>query len=267
MKGKVSVAALCAALMLPWVSAVAQKPPPDKGVKHPAGVNWQGQVLKATGSGAPDMKAQNPAQARLGAERAAKLDAFRNLLEQAKGLHVSAGRTVGDEMANDEIRGRVEGAVKGFTVTNKRYYSDSGVELDVEVPLGLLTDALLPRDGGGARAALKLDGSPTHTGLVIDARGLKVSPSLAPRLLDEAGAPLYGAEVLSDDARKLAGVAAWARSLEEAKKLERVGGNPLVLRATRAQGSDLVLGAEDVKKLTDHNNSYLADGRVVIVAQ
>ncbi len=264
MKGKVWIAALCAALVVPWGIAGAQKGPPNKGEKRPDGVNWQGQVLFATGSGAPDMKAQNPAQARLGAERAAKLDAFRNLLEQAKGLHVSAGRTVGDEMANDEIRGRVEGAVKGFTITNKRYYSDSGVEIDVEVPLGMLTDALLPR--GESKVALKTEGAPTHTGLVIDARGLKVTPSLAPRVVDEAGAPLYGAEVLSESARKV-GVAAWVRTVEEARKQERVGDNPLVLRASRADGSALVLPAEDAKKLTDHNNRYLAEGRVVIVAQ
>ena len=53
--------------------------------KPPQGVNWSGQIVKATGAGAPDLKAQNAAQARLGAERAALTDAFRNLLAQVKG--------------------------------------------------------------------------------------------------------------------------------------------------------------------------------------
>ena len=109
------------------VSAFAQQGQKTHPEKPPAGVNWQGQVLKATGSGAPDMRASNPAQARLGAERAAKLDAFRNLLEQAKGLQVQSGRTVEDELKRDEIKGRVEGVIKGFKVTNKRYFSDNGV--------------------------------------------------------------------------------------------------------------------------------------------
>ena len=61
--------------------------------KSEGSVNWEGQVLKATGSGAPDMKATSPAQARLGAERAAQLDALRNLLAQAKGIRISAGRS------------------------------------------------------------------------------------------------------------------------------------------------------------------------------
>src|SRR5206468_1614979 len=64
--------------------------------KPAPGVSWAGQVVKATGSGAPDLKSANPAQARLGAERAAQMDAFRALLTQVKGISISAGHTVGD---------------------------------------------------------------------------------------------------------------------------------------------------------------------------
>ncbi|MBX5483411.1 MAG: LPP20 family lipoprotein [Myxococcaceae bacterium] len=235
--------------------------------KSEAGVNWEGQVIKATGSGAPDMKAANPAQARLGAERAAQMDAFRNLLEQVKGIQISAGRTVGDAMAsNDEIRGKVEGVIRGFKITAKRYFSDSGVEIDVEVPLAALTGALVPTGESGV--ALKTEGAQTNTGLVVDARGIKdLSPALAPRLVDESGKAVYAADVLSEEARKAYGVAAWAKSIEDAKKSERVGAHPLVVKAARATGSDLVLSADDVKKLGESNNSYLAEGRVIIVTQ
>src|SRR5687768_9122060 len=79
------------AVSLTAFAQAATKPSPvsEKG-KAVQGVNWEGQVLKATGSGAPDPRAATPAQARLGAERAAKLDAFRNLLEQARGVQLSA---------------------------------------------------------------------------------------------------------------------------------------------------------------------------------
>src|SRR4051794_34607319 len=61
----------------------------------PGGVDWKGQVLTATGSGAPNMRATSAAQARLGAERAAKLDALRNLLEQVKGVQLTSTKKVG----------------------------------------------------------------------------------------------------------------------------------------------------------------------------
>ncbi len=57
-------------------------------------INWGEQVIRATGSGAPNPDAPNVAAARLGAERAAKADALRNILETVKGaigLDVSKG--------------------------------------------------------------------------------------------------------------------------------------------------------------------------------
>jgi hypothetical protein len=230
-----------------------------------AGINWEGQVLRATGSGAPDLKAANPAQARLGAERAAKLDAFRNLLEQAKGIQVSAGRTVGDEWARDDAKGRVEGAIKGYKVVARRYFSDSGVELDVEVPLAALTAALAPAQDPAI--VLNAEGAAKYTGLVVDARGLGLKPVLAPRLVDTAGKALYGLAVLTEEARGTAGVAAWFDSLDAARKAARVGDKPLVVKAAQLQGSDLVLNAEGARALAEANTRFLAEGRVVIVTQ
>jgi hypothetical protein len=102
---------------------------------------------------------------------------------------------------------------------------------------------------------------------VVDARGLGVKPVLAPRLVDAGGKALYGAGALSAEARQSAAVAAWAASLEAAKKSALVGAQPLVVKAASAKGSDLVLSAEDAARLSGANNSFLAEGRVVIVTQ
>ena len=235
----------------------------EKEAKPTPGVNWQGQVVKATGAGAPDMRAANPAQARLGAEKAAQMDAFRNLLQQVKGIQIKAGKTVGDEMAKDEIRGKVEGLVRGYKVTAKRYFSDSGVEVDVEVPLSSLTEIFV--EPAATQLAVKSEGEKKNTGLVIDARGLTVTPALSPRLLDEAGKQLYGVEAMTAEARKSSAVAAYVKSLDDAKKNQRAGENPLIVKASKAQGTDLVLTADDAKKIAQENSSYLAEGRVVIV--
>lgn len=237
--------------------------------KAEAGVNWGGQVIKATGSGAPDMKATSPAQARLGAEMAAKMDAFRNLLSQVKGIQISGGKTVGDAMGQDELRGKVEGVIRGYKVTGKRYYSDNGVEMDVEVPLAALADAIVPEKTGAdaTKLACQDKGEKKNTGLIVDARGLEVSPALSPRILDESGNTLYAADCVKDEAMKSSGVAGYIENLDNAKKDLRVGDKPLVLKAKAIQGSDLVLSADDVKKLGEGNNSYLAEGRVVIVTK
>ncbi len=231
--------------------------------KTAAGVNWGGQMVRATGGGAPDLSVKNPAQARLGAERAALLDAMRNLLGQVKGISITAEKKMDDAMKDDKVRARVEGLVRGYKVVGKRYFSDNGVEIDIEVPLAMLTEAFDPE--AAQQLVVKVEGEKTNTGLVIDARGLKVTPGLSPRVLDEGGKALYSVDSLSADARKVSGVASYVQSLDEAKKSLKAGDKPLVLKATKANGTDLQLDPADAQKLLATNASFLAEGRVVIV--
>jgi hypothetical protein len=235
---------------------------PAAALSEPGSVDWQKRVGRCTGSGAANLKdaAGNPAVARIGAERAARLDALRNCLEVMKGVTVSGTQTVGSAIgADSSVRGSVEGAVRGFRTVATRYFSDGGVEIDVEVPLDAVGDALLPR----AAAALAATGP---TSLVVDATGLKVAPALAPRLLDEGGKELYGASALGESARRGGGVAAYARSLDAARRdlATRLGDRPLVVKAVRAQGTDLVLAAADAAAFAVRP-PYLAEGRVIIV--
>lgn len=232
--------------------------------KSVPGISWGGQLIKASGAGAPDLSVKNPAQARLGAERAALLDGMRNLLAQVKGIQIDSERKMDDAMKDEKIRVRVETLLRGYKVIGKRYFSDGGLELDLEIPLALLTEVFDPEplqvlDG------LKVDGEKTSTGLVIDARGLKVTPALSPRLLDQGGKALYSVDALSPEARKLSGVASYVQSLEEAKKSLKAGDKPLVLKAAKANGSDLQLDSASALKLLATNSDFLAEGRVVIV--
>ncbi len=269
------------------VFAVAQSP--KDAQRPPQGMNWEGQVVRATGAGAPDMKASSPAQARLGAERAALLDAFRNLLSQVKGVQVDGTRKMNDVMQADEVRARVEGLIKGYKVTNKRYFSDNGVEIDVEVPVTMLTDILdpdatqmfavpaspekkppekaveKPAEPSKAPDAVAKAEVGSGTGLVIDARGLKLMPALLPRVLDETGKPLYTVDSLSADARKTTGVAAYVQSLDEARKSLKAGDKPMVIKAAKANGADVLLPQDEAKKLVSMNPPFLAQGKVVIV--
>jgi len=94
-----------------------------------------------------------------------------------------------------------------------------------------------------------------------------VLPALAPRLLDEAGKEVYGAARINKDALNRHGVAGYTTSMEAAMKDARVADKPMVikpLRINEANGSDLVLGAEDVQKLAKLA-SLIGDAKVVII--
>jgi hypothetical protein len=250
------------ALVIAIAALPLSVPAEPGGAAAPGGIDWQRRVVKCTGTGAPNLKdaAGNVAVARIGAEKAAKLDALRSCLEVLKGVAITQGQTVGGAMAADPgVRGAVEGTVRGFRETAKRYFSDGGVELDVEVALEGVADAVLPR-----AAAAPAPAGPTS--LVVDAAGLKVAPALSPRLLDESGRELYGAAALGEAARRSAGVAAYARSLDSARRdlSARLGDKPLVVKAVRAQGSDLVLPADAAAALAGRP-AFLSEGRVVIL--
>jgi hypothetical protein len=229
-------------------------------------INWTDKTVTATGSGAPNLKSSNVAAARLGAERAAKLDAFRNILEAVKGAKVSGKQTVGAAMeSSPEVKSRVEGVIKDFKVLDTKYYSDGGVDLIVQVPLSGIADAIVPASTAAAPAANAASGD--ATGIIINAKGLGVAPALAPRILDEKGAELYGPQTVSKDAMRANGVAAYSRSLDQAMKDGRISGKPMVIKAMKVSepgSSDLVISGADAQKLGTLV-SVLQQGKVIIV--
>jgi len=92
--------------------------------------------IRATGYGAPPplKPGATPAQVRLMAERAAKADAYRNLLERVKGVRIEGETTVQDFIArNDVIRTRVDGVLRGARVISSRVMPDKTYEVELEV--------------------------------------------------------------------------------------------------------------------------------------
>ena len=119
--------------------AYAPPPPP------PPPIVRQEVTLRAKGAGAPPTKAVNAAQARLMTERAAKVDGYRNLLEQAYGLQVSGSTSVRDFVTqSDTIRTQLDAFIRGAKVVDTRYLDDGSVETEMEITLGKEFWALFP---------------------------------------------------------------------------------------------------------------------------
>jgi hypothetical protein len=98
-------------------------------------INWTQGKVTAKGSGAPPTGA-TLSQARIMAERAAKADALRNLLEAVKGVRVDAETTVESfTTKSDRVMTRVSGIVIGAREVGKRYLSDGSVEITMEINL------------------------------------------------------------------------------------------------------------------------------------
>ncbi len=234
-------------------------------------INWAEQIVRASGSGAPNPDAPNIAAARLGAERAAKADALRNILETVKGVRIDSQTLVVNAMTqSDVIRTQVQGIVRGARVVNTRYLSDGAVEVTVEIPMaGPLTQIVLPPTSFGTQSVPK-EGSAVYTGVVFDSRGLSIRPAMAPKVLDEDGREVYGSAFVSAEWAAKYGIVGYVKDLDAAKKNDRVAANPLVVKAVKISGSggsDLVISNADAQGLKDmsKNLSFLEQCRVLVV--
>jgi hypothetical protein len=84
---------------------------------------------------------RNPAQQRLLAIRAAKLDAYRALTEQVYGLKVEANATVADMVVqNDTFRSRVEGVIFGATLVSITPAGDDTYEVTLTLDRPVVQD-------------------------------------------------------------------------------------------------------------------------------
>ena len=237
----------------------------------PEGVDWTRRVVCAKGIGAVNPR-HPAAAARPGALRAAQQTALRNALELVKGVPLRSNTTVAQSMAeSDEVRSRVEGFVKGFAFSAPRYMDDLTVEVVARVPLDGLADLVLPADFAARPASPATHNGSGWTGLVVDARGLGLHPALAPRLIGEDSAEIYGPAQIDRSWAVRHGVAAYARTEEAARSLkERVGDNPAFVKALRANGeakTDAVLAPDDAAALRRDpaSRQILSEARVVFV--
>jgi len=235
-------------------------------------VNWSANVIRGVGSGAPNADAPNIAVARLGAERAAKLDAMRNILETVKGVRIDSQTTVMNfTTQSDVINSQIAGFVKGARVVKTRYLSDGGVEVIIEAPIsGGLADTVYGNIGGLGTVSVPKTGNAVYTGLIIDARGTGARPAMSPKIIDEEGKEVYGSAYVSRDFAVKQGIVGYARDVNAARQNERVAANPIVvkgLKTTGAGSSDIVISNSDAAGLRDasKNMSFLEQTRVIII--
>lgn len=243
--------------------AFAQSEPVVERLQH-GEVNWTDKTVLATGSGAPNLKLSNVAQIRLNAERAAELSAYKNIIEALKGVRVTAQSLGGDQLGKTQIRAQVEGLLRGCKKVDTRYFSDYGVDVVVKCPLdGALAAVLHPQ---GDYKPVELKGEKTVTGLIVDATDLNVKPSLAPRIVAEDGTEIYSQSIVKPAALQKSGTIAYYSSIDHAKKSDRVGDQPLVVKAIglAEDSGELRIAAADAAKIKSANLWFLTEGRVAV---
>jgi outer membrane protein FlgP len=148
-----AVASLCACQSLPTAFGQLSAPAPvalapsatPSNVEIPASslpLVEKRESLTATGYAVISVQNHRvPAQQRLLAIRAAKLDAYRSLTEQVYGLRMDATATVADMVVqNDTFRSRVEGVIYGASLVSITPAGDDTYETTLSLDKSTVQD-------------------------------------------------------------------------------------------------------------------------------
>ncbi|RMD87214.1 MAG: hypothetical protein D6813_13855 [Calditrichaeota bacterium] len=257
------------------------------GVKALA--NYEHQYMEFEASATVDMKEmENEVQAELMAKSAAELRAYAEAAKFISGVMVGAVYNAEKTLAKDE---QVIGKVEKTLVKFARKIEDK-VEWRNNVPLATVKLGVLFQNKNGLidmvipaiiEQTHQLGISPyqpqsninppgnLYTGVIIDARGLNVSPSIAPMILTGTeNRQVYGSLTVSRDYAVQNGIVGYYKTMEAAKSdVNRVGNNPLVIQAekTAINNHHLCINETDATRIygADLQSGFLKECRVGIV--
>ena len=114
---------------------------------------------------------------------------------------------------------------------------------------------------------VKQDGP--FTGLLIDARKIKLTPCLAPELMSEDGKRVYGMGIADDKYVCQTGLVGWTKTIKPARANIRIGDKPLLVAARQvSEGNRIVISNNDANLIgLADGGAILGKGRVVIAVE
>ena len=240
-----------------------------QSVTTPAGasgtIDWTAGWIKVTGYGVPGPHASTEAQGKLLARDAAIADAQWRLLEIINGVHVTGAATVLDHMASTAVRTGIEESIKRFQITEeswnvptKRFlffftrqgnWQEGEYQVTIIYNLQGLLLTFYPEESEVSPGEEPTEFvEPTkYTGIVIDARGQGVQPSLYIKLVDSQSNPVAEAVAISYVPSAGYRLSIPDMSVAKAKNDPRVGDNPLEIKALgiAEMGYTLVISQTD----------------------
>ena len=230
-------------------------------------VDWTKEEIRARGIGIAPKYAKTAGQITALAREAAIVAAERNLLKVINGVQIISETKVVDlVLASDIIKTRVSGLLRGAVIVSEKPFGEDGYEIVLAVNLC----------GGKVSLSQSIDLSaqfidinpetivspeetivePTpdpvvepikepvppktppngYSGLVIDCRGLGLTASMCPRILDQSDENLWAMLEVSAEVINSRGIAGYFQSLDDKLIGDRVGKNPLVVKALSVSG-------------------------------
>lgn len=251
---------LSVALLLPALARGAEPVDVRRAVSGGAVLNWTTMEIEASASAL----GTGVAGSQEATEQQARRQIGPAIASACRAIPINPDLT-STQLADQPELGKVlNNRVKLWAVAEARYYASGRVHLEGRLSLSLF---LRPWTLTAASPRPEMPTVSSYTGLVIDARGSGATPAFAPRLLDPEGVELWDGLVWRERVLDVTPVVYVSSATHSAAA--RAGESPLVVRARRAIGADLVLDGDDLRAVRRHlvGSPALHEGRVVVVIE
>lgn len=255
-------------------------------------VNWKESVLNAVGKGTPPEAYRGNPEGRGLALAQAVENARQEMLTAVKQIPIDASSTVGSLAESDDaVFAGLKEMIDKAELIHQEYMTDGSVTVTIQMsmygafyqlvlperikqiesvkPISTVSDEGLEDAGGDASDTGQIVSAP-YTGMIVDVRGINITPCLAPRVCDESGREVFGAAYASREYAVLHGMTGYLSDLDAATHHPRVADRPLILKGIRngeAGETDIVVSNTDAARLRSafENLAFLRQCRVLIV--
>ena len=208
------------------------------------------------------------------AKRGAKTDARRNLIEALKEIRVDSRTIMRDlEVEKDLVVTEASGYIK------QAWFDNNSVEYEevdekwmctiaVTMPLvGEYSKTVFPSEKTVKVSKEKAAAKP-YTGLVIDLRGKKVVPAMAPKIVTKFGGVLYDMSGVSRRYATEMGLVGYIKKVDNPQSMIRIGDNPLIIKANGTTGetpTDAVVDGDGAELISSLNQKILNECKVAFL--
>ena len=182
----------------------------------------------------------------------------------AADIEVTPGLTAGSLMSgSDALAARLSDGLRRWGVEEARYYHRGGVALDGSLDLRIwLAPALVEQAGA---EDLPITGE--ATGLLVDARGHRLTLTLSPELTTATGQRIVHVSALSENTARMRTPVIYVSDPADPRTASRAGDAPIFAVVAEVQDGVMILDSASAARLTaqDQIPALVAAGRVVVV--
>ncbi|MBF0099900.1 MAG: hypothetical protein HQK77_03245 [Desulfobacterales bacterium] len=248
-------------------------------------INWSKCYIQSEGIKVPVTKNQRECDDPIAQAQQIALD---HLLKTLLQVRVSSHLWVRDIVQQDHsMLPKIKTYVNHSQMIKSPYLPDVSSQVILQMNLhGDFSEFVLPADIKQLDSVISLKQNPSvpkqdeldntapqknkYSGLLVDARGLFLSPAMSFSILDESGQQVFGPVFASREYAIKQGMCAYYRDIEVALKDSRILDNPLIIKGLKLvvpRGVDVIISNGDAQKVRSAFEllSNMRKCRVVIV--